>query len=45
MHFFNYKGSELYAEDIPVRALAEKYGTPLYIYSHKTLVRHFKAYD
>ena len=45
MHFFNYKGNELYAEDVPVRTLAEKYGTPLYIYSHKTLVRHFKAYD
>ncbi|MDH4231462.1 MAG: diaminopimelate decarboxylase [Nitrospirota bacterium] len=45
MHFFNYKGAELYAEEVPVRALAEKYGTPLYIYSHKTLQRHFDAYD
>jgi len=45
MHFFSYKGNELYAEDVPVRALAEKYGTPLYIYSHKTVLRHFKAYD
>jgi len=45
MHFFNYKGTELFAEDVPVRTLAEKYGTPLYIYSHKTLVRHFRAYD
>lgn len=45
MHFFSYKGNELYAEDVPVRALAEKYGTPLYIYSYKTLLRHFKSYD
>jgi diaminopimelate decarboxylase len=45
MHFFRYKGNELYAEEVPVRELAEKYGTPLYIYSQKTLVRHFKAYD
>lgn len=45
MHFFSYRGNELYAEDVPVRALAEKYGTPLYVYSHKTLVRHFRAYD
>jgi diaminopimelate decarboxylase len=45
MHFFNYKGNELYAEDVPVRLLAEKYGTPLYIYSYKTLLRHFRAYD
>ena len=45
MHFFSYKGSELYAEDVPVRTLVEKYGTPLYIYSHKTLLRHFNSYD
>ena len=41
--FFHYKGNELYAEDVPVRALAEKYGTPLYVYSYKTLLRHFKC--
>ena len=45
MHFFNYRSGELFAEDIPVRKLAEKYGTPLYIYSYNTLLRHFKAYE
>ena len=45
MHFFHYRQNELYAEDVPVRLLAEKYGTPLYVYSHNTLVRHFRAYD
>ena len=45
MHFFCYKGKELYAEDVPVGTLAEKYGTPLYIYSYQTLVRHIRAYD
>lgn len=45
MHYFKYRGNELYAEDVPVRLLAEKYGTPLYIYSYSTIVRHFKAYD
>jgi diaminopimelate decarboxylase len=44
LHYFKYKGKELYAEDVPVRKLAEKYGTPLYIYSHKTFLRHFNAY-
>ena len=44
MHFFNYKGNELYAEEVSVRLLAEKYGTPLYIYSYRTLLRHFTAY-
>jgi len=45
MHFFKYKNNELYAEGVPVKELAEKYGTPLYVYSHATLLRHFKAYD
>jgi diaminopimelate decarboxylase len=45
VHFFQYKGGELHAEDVPVRLLAEKYGTPLYVYSHQTLTRHFDAYD
>ena len=45
MHFFCYKGKELYAEDVPVSTLAKKYGTPLYIYSYQTLVKHIKAYD
>ncbi len=45
MHLFQYRGNELYAEDVPVRELAENYGTPLYIYSYNTLVRHFKAYE
>ena len=45
MHFFKYKKGELYAEEVPVREIATKYGTPVYIYSASTLVRHFKAYD
>lgn len=44
MHLFQYRGSELFAEDLPVMELAEKYGTPLYIYSYNTLLRHFRAY-
>jgi len=45
MHFFKYKKSELYAEDVPVRKIAEQVGTPLYIYSEKTLLRHLKSYQ
>jgi diaminopimelate decarboxylase len=44
MHFFRYRGSELYAEDVPVREIAEAVGTPLYIYSSRTLTRHIQAY-
>jgi diaminopimelate decarboxylase len=44
MHYFHFKGGELYAEDIPVKSLAERFGTPLYIYSQKTIERHVMAY-
>lgn len=45
MHLFRYRGNELYAEDVPLRALAERYGTPLYVYSQGTLLRHIGAYE
>lgn len=45
MHYFTYRSGELYAEDVPVRTLVERYGTPLYLYSYRTLLRHFSAYE
>ena len=45
MHHFHYKQDELYCENVPVKAIAERAGTPFYLYSHATLVRHFKAFD
>jgi len=44
MHLFKYRKNELYAEEVPLKLLAEKYGTPLYVYSYNTLVRHIEAY-
>jgi diaminopimelate decarboxylase len=44
MHFFTYRGRELFAEDVAIASLAREYGTPLYIYSYHTLLRHFRAY-
>ncbi len=41
MHEFKYIGNNLYCEKVRVRNLAEKFGTPLYVYSHKTLIDHF----
>jgi len=40
MDFFQYKNGVLHAEAIPVHILAERFGTPLYIYSRATLARH-----
>ena len=39
---FNYQNDELYCEGIPARELAEKYGTPLYVYSKATLLHHYR---
>jgi len=45
MNHFTYKNGSLHAEGLPVAAIALDVGTPLYIYSHATLERHFLAFD
>ena len=45
MDFFQYQHHQLMAENLPVKQLAEQFGTPLYIYSKATLERHWYAFD
>ncbi|MGQ0694225.1 MAG: diaminopimelate decarboxylase [Nitrospiraceae bacterium] len=45
MHNFEYRQGELYCEQVPVSRIAKEVGTPCYVYSYATLVRHFRAYD
>lgn len=45
MHHFHYIHNELYCEEIPVRDIARAVGTPFYLYSEATLIRHFNAFD
>jgi len=45
MHFFKYKNHQLQCEGIPIQQIAEKVGTPFYLYSYHTLVRHFTVFD
>jgi len=45
MHFFKYKNGELYAEEVPISHLAERFKTPLYVYSAKTIRRHYLSYQ
>ena len=45
MHHFQYKGDELYAEEVAVKDIVAAAGSPVYIYSQATLERHFKAMD
>ena len=44
MDHFNYQTGQLMAEDVSLAELAEQHGTPLFVYSKATLIRHFKAY-
>lgn len=42
MDHFHYHNRALYCEQIPIRTLADTYGTPLYVYSQATLLHHLK---
>jgi diaminopimelate decarboxylase len=41
MHDFHYVGNRLFCEGVSVESLARKFGTPLYVYSQRTLTGHF----
>lgn len=43
MNHFHYLAGELHAEEVPLRAIAAQVGTPTYVYSRATLVRHFNV--
>ncbi len=43
VHHFQYVDGQMQAEDIPLRELAAKVGTPFYCYSSATLRRHMRV--
>jgi len=45
MHHFTYQNNTLYCESVPIPAIAEKVGTPFYLYSSATLTHHFNTFD
>ncbi|MGY6104652.1 diaminopimelate decarboxylase [Pasteurella multocida] len=45
MDYFQYQQAQLMAEQVPVKHIAQQYGTPLYIYSRATLERHWHAFN
>ncbi|AOV15678.1 diaminopimelate decarboxylase [Acidihalobacter aeolianus] len=45
MDHFVYQGDALYAEAVSLEDIAERYGTPCYVYSRATLERHWHAFD
>ena len=45
MTFFSRVGGELHAEGVSLAAIAERYGTPCYVYSRAALEGNFRAFD
>ena len=45
MDTFTYRDGELYAENVPLSAIAERYGTPVYVYSRAHLEQQFLSYQ
>jgi diaminopimelate decarboxylase len=45
MNYFAYKDNRLFAEEVAISDLAARFGTPLYIYSTRTLRRHYRVMD
>ncbi|SVC48653.1 uncharacterized protein METZ01_LOCUS301507, partial [marine metagenome] len=41
MHDFRYIDGRLHCEGVPVESLANRFGSPLYVYSQSTLTDHF----
>lgn len=45
MDHFLYRDGRLHAEDVAIQDIAAHVGTPFYVYSTATLIRHFKLFD
>ena len=45
MDHFLYREGQLFAEDVEIAEIAAAVGTPFYVYSTATLLRHFRAFD
>ncbi|NIY73591.1 diaminopimelate decarboxylase [Marivivens donghaensis] len=45
MDHFIYQNGVLHAEDVAITDIAKEVGTPFYVYSKATLLRHFQVFD
>jgi diaminopimelate decarboxylase len=45
VHFFHYRDGRLHCEEIDLARVAEKFGTPLYVYSAGTILDHYTRLD
>ena len=44
MSYIRYKNNNLFVENISVRKLAAKLGTPFYLYSEGSIVNNYKSF-
>ena len=44
MEAFTYRGGELFAEGVALSAIAERFGTPTYVYSRAHIEQQYRAY-
>jgi len=42
MDYFSYLRGELRVEDVAIQDIAEKHGTPVYVYSGRTILEHYR---
>jgi diaminopimelate decarboxylase len=45
MHTFEYRNGQLHAEDVALAAIAERVGTPCYVYSRAHIEAQWRAFD
>ena len=45
MHHFEYRDGLLHCEEVSLQRIAAEVGTPAYIYSERTLLRHVRVFD
>jgi diaminopimelate decarboxylase len=45
MPHFHYVKDDLYCEEVPLDAIAERAGTPCYVYSSRAILENYRAYD
>jgi diaminopimelate decarboxylase len=45
MTHFDYRNGELHAEAVPLARVAERYGTPCYVYSRAAVTATYRAFD
>ncbi|MFA5626529.1 MAG: diaminopimelate decarboxylase [Thiohalomonadaceae bacterium] len=45
MEYLSYRNNSLHIEDMDIATLADRYGTPCYIYSRAAIERHYRAFE